>query len=87
MRVSRVCSPLEFVAKYCSLVTSSKQSKAPESASDSIVFLLHADKLTRSRKSKIDLYGPFALRSFTRLSTAPSPTPLMPPSPKRISPF
>ena len=61
--------------------------KAPAKAKFSIFLRLQAERFTRCTKSKISLYSPFLSRSSRIDCTALSPTPLMAPSPKRISPF
>ncbi|MDP4878974.1 MAG: hypothetical protein NWR36_03735 [Opitutales bacterium] len=61
--------------------------KPPANAIFSKVRLFAALKSTRLVKSKIETKFPFSFRSLTMASTAPSPTPLTAPNPKRISPF
>ena len=84
--MSKKDSPFVFSARNCSLRMFPKASKAPAMARDSMFFLLHADRFTRSTKSNISLYGPF-FRSCMILCTAASPTPFIAPKPKRISLF
>ena len=52
-----------------------------------MVPLLMVRKSTRLTKSNKVINGPPSVRIFTKWSTAPSPTPRMPPSPKRMAPW
>ena len=65
---------------------SEKESKPPDNTKPSNAFLLVDLKLTRLAISKIEVKGPFSLRSATIASTALAPTPFMAPIPKRIAP-
>ena len=63
-----------------------KLSKAPDSPSDSIVFLLQERVSILSKKLKVFLKNPFCSRSLIMATDGPSPTPFIPANPKRIQP-
>jgi len=70
---------------YCWWRSRPVKSNAPAFTSASMTFRLALRESTRSQKSKRSLKGR-SLRASRMASMAPSPTPLMAPSPKRIFP-
>ena len=83
--VSMNGSPLLHGSMNC-LRQMPKLSNAPECSSDSNPFLFTTPDIL-STKSKITSKGPFSSRSARIAFTIFSPNPLIPPRPKRISPF